>query len=94
MSDRAFARVASVLKLRRALTSVLTRPGTIFSVSRPKKIANLSSTLSSSASYSDICAALRMRLGLVVASCGVYSRIDSKSPVSATMIVCFRKESR
>ena len=51
-------------------------------------------TLSTSASYSDICAAFRMMLGLVVASCGVNLRMDSKSPVSTIMIVYCSKESR
>ena len=51
-------------------------------------------TLSTSALYSDICAAFRMRQGLVVVSCGVNLRMDSKSPVSTTMIVYCIKESR
>ncbi len=39
-------------------------------------------------------AADRMRLGFVVASCGVKRFMASKSPVSATTVVSFFRESR
>ena len=37
--------------------------------------------------YSAICAALRINVGFVVASCGAYSLSVPKSPVSATTLV-------
>src|SRR5688572_31983967 len=51
------------------------------------------SAASTSARYCGCCAAFNSSDGLVVASCGVNCRIDSMSPVSATTVVNFFKES-
>ena len=93
------ATVAAVSKLRRASTSVETRPGTTFRISRPKRTST-SSTISSSArprcaatvsassgAYSGCCTAFRISDGLVVASCGANWASCLKLPVSATTVV-------
>jgi hypothetical protein len=49
--------------------------------------------LSRSGAYSGFCTAAKIRLGFVVASSGLNSRIDSKSPVSATTLVNFLSSS-
>ena len=106
MMRRARATVAAVSKLRRASTSVDTRPGMVFKISQPKRTNRWSITTSSgwprcaataSASrgaYSGFCTAFKIKDGLVVASCGWNWANCLKSPVSATTVVnCLRASS-
>ena len=100
-SIRRSARVAVglVSKLRRASTSVDTRPGMVARISQPKRTSSLSTTSvrsrprhcatvsCNSGAYSLFCTALRMSEGLVVASCGRNWASWRKSPVSATTVV-------
>src|SRR3990167_1737998 len=98
--------VALVSKLRRASTSVETRPGTWVRISQPKRTSRRSITSSmarpchlatvslSRGEYSGFCTALRISEGLVVASCGRNWASCRKSPVSATTVVnCLRASS-
>jgi len=96
------ATVAALSKDRRASTSVETRPGTILRISVPKEMRSASTAawtpllllswaaFCRRAWYSGIWTALRMRLGLVVASSGLKAFMAAKSPVSATTLVCWR----
>ena len=102
MRRLAFSTLASVSKLKRASTSVETRPGTMPASSAPTATVKASAMIGTGLPW---CArivsspmsrkwseptAFRTIEGLVVQSCGLRRRTASMSPVSATTTVMSR----